>query len=144
MAKGGLGPAVGAIAVPLLSLVMDPVQAAAIMLPILCVMDIFAVYHFRKHFDSHHLAILLPAGITGIVLASLLMGHLHPDAIRLIIGVTVIVFCLDYWIRRDLSKKKKGGRLSGYLWGTMAGFTSTQIHAGGPPLKHISTPPEPR
>lgn len=134
MAKGGLGPGVGAICVPILSFVMEPAQAAAIMLPILCVMDILAVYHFRKHFDIQHLVILLPAGITGIVIASLLMGHLPPDAIRLIIGITVIMFCLDYWFRTGVGKKKKKGKLSGYFWGTVAGFTSTQIHAGGPPL----------
>ncbi|MFW2365044.1 MAG: sulfite exporter TauE/SafE family protein, partial [Desulforhopalus sp.] len=58
----------------------------------------------------------------------------HPDAIRLIIGITVIMFCLDYWFRGDISKKKKGGKWSGYLWGTVAGFTSTQIHAGGAPV----------
>ena len=134
MAKGGLGPGMVAISVPVLSFVIDPVRAAAIMLPILCIMDILAVYHFRKQFSACHLAILLPAGVTGIVIASLLMGYLRPDAIRLIIGITVIMFCLDYWFRPDISRKKKGGRLSGYLWGTVAGFTSTQIHAGGAPV----------
>jgi uncharacterized membrane protein YfcA len=134
MAKSGLGPGVGAIAVPILSIVMEPVQAAAIMLPILCVMDIFAIYNFRNHFDTDYLKILLPAGITGIVIASLFMGYLPPDAIRFIIGIIVIVFCLDYWFRPDIGKKKKGGKLSGYFWGTVAGFTSTQIHAGGPPV----------
>lgn len=132
MAKGGLGPAVGSIAVPFLALVIDPVQAAAIMLPILCVMDVFAVWNFRKSFSSYHLAILLPAGISGIVLASLLMGYLPQDVIRFTIGITVIWFCLDYWFRKDEVRKK--GRLGGYLWGVVAGFTSTQIHAGGAPV----------
>ena len=134
MAKGGLGPAVGSITVPALSLVIHPVQAAALMLPILCVMDIFAVWNFRRQFDTHHLKILLPAGIAGIVIASLLMGHLPPNAIRLFIGVIAIAFCLNYWFNGGSRKKKKGGRFSGYLWGTVAGFTSTQIHAGGPPI----------
>jgi uncharacterized membrane protein YfcA len=134
MAKGGLGPAVGAIVVPAMSLVINPVQAAAILLPILCVMDIFAVWHFRKSFDLHHLKILIPAGITGIVIASLLMGHLPENAIRLIIGIIAVAFCLNYWFGGSFFKKRKGGRLSGFLWGTVAGFTSTQIHAGGPPV----------
>jgi uncharacterized membrane protein YfcA len=134
MAKGGLGPAVGAISVPLLSFVIEPVQAAAIMLPILCVMDIFAVFHFRKHFDLYHLSILLPAGIVGIVIASLFMGQLPSNAIRVIMGIIVIVFCFDYWFRRDNGKKNKPGKVGGFFWGTVAGFTSTQIHAGGPPV----------
>lgn len=134
MAKGGLGPAIGAISVPIMSFVISPVQAAAIMLPILCVMDIFAVWSFRRSYSVKHLIILLPAGISGIVLAWQLMGYLPPDAIRFIIGLTVIWFCLDYWFRRDVNRVEMKGRLSGYLWGAVAGFTSTQIHAGGAPI----------
>lgn len=134
MGKGGLGPGIGTISVPALAFIIDPVKAAAILLPILCVMDLFAVFYFRKQFDIRQLLILLPAGVVGILIASLFMGYLPSDAIRFIIGLIVMVFCLDYWFRPDLSSKKKGGRLSGYLWGITAGFTSTQIHAGGPPV----------
>ncbi len=135
MAKGGLGPSIGAIVVPGMSLVISPVQAAAILLPLLCVMDLFAIWKFRKSFDTHHLKILLPAGVVGIGVASLLMGYLPEDAIRLIIGAIAIAFCLNYWIGAKLARQmKKGGRMSGYLWGAVAGFTSTQIHAGGPPI----------
>jgi uncharacterized membrane protein YfcA len=134
MSKGGLGPAIGTIVVPAMALVINPVKAAAIMLPILCVMDLFAVWRFRKSYDLHHLKILVPAGIVGIVIASLFMGHLSPATIRLMIGIIAVVFCLNYWFRGSSKSNKKGGRLSGYLWGTLAGFTSTQIHAGGPPV----------
>jgi len=134
MAKGGLGPAIGSISVPLLSFVINPVQAAAIILPILCVMDIFAVWSFRKSFSMYHLGILIPAGILGIILASLMMGYLPPDAIRVAIGVIVVWFCLDYWFRPESSNAKMNGRGSGYFWGMVSGFTSTQIHAGGGPL----------
>ncbi len=134
MGKGGLGPGIGAIAVPTLSFVMHPVQAAAILLPILCVMDIFAVLKFRKSFSSYHLRLLLPGGVVGIVVASLLMGSLGPDKIRMLIGCVVIWFCLDYWFRGDTGKEWMGTKLSGYLWGTVTGFTSTQIHAGGAPV----------
>jgi uncharacterized membrane protein YfcA len=134
MGKGGLGPSVGAITVPALSLVISPMQAAAIMLPILCVMDIFAIWNFRKQFDPRHLKILLPAGIIGIVVAALMLGKLQPGTLRIIIGTIVIAFCLNYWLRDDSRSRKKGGRVSGFFWGAIAGFTSTQIHAGGPPI----------
>lgn len=134
MAKGGLGPAIGAIAVPAMSFVVNPVTAAAVMLPILCVMDLLAVWKFRGQFSLPHLKILLPAGITGIIIASLLMGVLPADGIRLMMGGIVVWFCFDYWIRTEAENAKKGSAWSGYLWGTAAGFTSTQIHAGGAPL----------
>jgi len=134
MGKGGLGPGFVTLSVPVLSFVIDPVQAAAILLPILCMADIFAVYRFRRDFDSRHLRILIPASLVGVCIAYLLMGQLDGDKIRLIIGAMAILFCLDYWLRPDISKGRVSGRWSGYLWGTVAGFTSTQVHAGGPPV----------
>lgn len=132
--KGGLGPGLGTLAVPVLSFVIYPVQAAAIILPILCVADLFAVYHFRRHFDSHHLKILIPAGLVGICIASILMSQLNRDTTRILIGVIAIVFCLDHWLRPDVSQMRAAGRWGGYWWGTLAGFTSTQIHAGAAPI----------
>jgi len=134
MGKGGLGPGLGAAVVPAMALAINPVQAAAIMLPILCVMDIFALISFKKQFDLYHLKILIPAGIIGIIIASLFMGHLSEDAIRIAIGVIVISFCLNYWFSSDNTAHQKPGRRSGYIWGIIAGVTSMQIHAGGPPV----------
>ncbi len=134
MGKGGLGPGFVTLAVPVLSFVINPVQAAAILLPILCMTDIFAVYQFRRHYDARHLSILIPAGLVGILIASVLMGQLNRDMIRILIGSMAILFCLDHWLRPDLSNTRMSTRWGGYLWGTVAGFTSTQVHAGGPPL----------
>ena len=46
--KSGFGSGVGVMAVPLMALAMPPLQAAAIMLPILCVIDLFSVWAYRK------------------------------------------------------------------------------------------------
>ena len=134
MGKGGLGPGFVTISVPILSFVIHPVQAAAILLPILCLADVFAVHQFRRHFESKLLVIIIPAGLVGICIAGLLMGQLDREKIRILIGTIAVVFCLDHWLRPDISQRKPGGKWSGYLWGTVAGFTSTQVHAGGPPI----------
>lgn len=134
MGKGGLGPGFVTISVPVLSFVIHPVQAAAILLPILCLADVFAVYQFRRHFDSRHLKIMIPSGLVGICIAAVLMGQLDRDMVRIVIGIIAIIFCLDHWLRPDISQRRPGGKWSGYLWGTVAGFTSTQVHAGGPPV----------
>ncbi len=134
MGKGGLGPGFGALAVLVLSLVIHPLKAAAIVLPILCVADIFAVHQFRRHFDIGHLKRLIPSGIIGICIASILIAKLNQDMLRILVGIIAIVFCLDYWLRPEISKTRVPGRKSAYLWGALAGFTSTQIHAGGAPI----------
>ena len=52
LSKGGFGGAVGFVGVPLMALVMPPVQAAAILLPILVLMDIVSVWTWRGVFDA--------------------------------------------------------------------------------------------
>ncbi len=133
IAKGGFAGTLGALIVPLMSFATDPITAAAILLPILCVMDVFAAWNFRHSFDASHLKILLPGSVVGIALASLLMGKLTEDHIRIMVGVISIGFCLNHWLGLSV-RKTKPGKASGYFWGGVAGFTSTQVHAGGPPL----------
>lgn len=134
MSKGGLGGIPGAVAVPMMALIIDPIQAAAILLPILCVMDLFAVWSFRKNYDRYHLRIMVPAGIVGIVIASVFIGKLSANAIQVMIGIIAVAFCLLYWIKGHSGQGRKPGKISGLFWSCIAGITSTQIHAGGPPL----------
>ncbi|MCY4363912.1 MAG: sulfite exporter TauE/SafE family protein [Gammaproteobacteria bacterium] len=133
IAKGGFAGSIGSITVPLMSFAVDPVTAAAILLPILCVMDLFSAWNFRRSFDVSHLKILVPGSVVGITLAALLMGKLTEDHIRIMVGVIAISFCLNHWLRLT-ARSYRPGKTSGYFWGALAGFTSTQVHAGGPPL----------
>ena len=50
ISKGGFG-GIALLAVPLMSLVISPVQAAGIMLPILIVMDWVSLWAYRKSWD---------------------------------------------------------------------------------------------
>ena len=130
IAKGGFAGTLGAITVPLMSFAVDPITAAAILLPILCVMDIFAAWNFRDSFDVSHLKLLLPGSVIGIALAGVLMGELTEDHIRIMVGVISIGFSLNHWLGLSASGSRPG-KASGYFWGGVAGFTSTQVHAGG-------------
>ena len=133
MSKGGLGSGSAILAVPILTLAIDPVRAAAIMLPILCVMDLFAIWRFRQQFDPAQLRIMLPAGIAGVAIASLSLGRLSNDAMRIVVGTLTVVFCLHYWLAPVATSARRPGRLAGYFWSCVSGMTSTQFHAGGPP-----------
>ena len=68
IAKGGFAGPLAILGVPLMSLVISPLQAAAILLPILCVQDVISIYSYRKSFHLKNLMILLPAALSGIVL----------------------------------------------------------------------------
>ena len=66
LSKGGLGGAAALMGVPVMALAMHPVQAAAILLPILIVMDAVSLWTWRHWRDFTTLKIMLPGAITGI------------------------------------------------------------------------------
>lgn len=143
ISKGGFGGGLGLIAVPLMALAVPPTQAAAIMLPILCVMDLFALWGFRKTYDRKNLSVLLPAATIGIVLGALSFHHLSEQHIMLMIGIMSLLFCL-HWVFQSLrkieAKAQPHNSGKGWLLGTVAGFTSFSVHAGGPPLNFYLLP----
>ena len=52
ISKSGFGGAMGGLAVPLMSLVIAPAEAAGIMLPILCTMDAVGLWMQHRVTDS--------------------------------------------------------------------------------------------
>ena len=99
IAKSGFGGGAAGIAVPLMSIFIAPPEAAAIMLPILCAMDLFGVHAYRGRWSREHLAILLPGALVGIVVGAFAFGAMSVDAIRLLVGGIAVVFALNRWFR---------------------------------------------
>ena len=91
LAKGGFS-GVGALAVPLFSLVTTPVRAAAIILPILIVQDVVGVWAFRHTFSRSVLALLLPTAAAGVALATVFAAHVPVGAVELLVGLISVVF----------------------------------------------------
>ena len=137
MSKGGFGGGFGTLAVPLLSLMIDPRLAAAILLPILCSMDAFSLWSFRGTWDKLNLKILLPGALLGTIAGAFTFEITNADWIRLIIGLLSIYFVLHYlWGKHFLEqlKQRKPNKLAGSFWGAIAGYVSYIAHAGGPPV----------
>lgn len=136
ISKGGFN-GVGQIATPLLALIMPPLEAAAIFLPIMIVQDVTAMWVYRKDWNGRILAIMIPGGLAGIAAAGFLAAHISDGAVRIFIGVTTIAFVLYWWIgparvARDIGSTSVAG---GTFWGALSGFTSTIAQAGGPPFQ---------
>lgn len=136
ISKSGFGGAFGAVAVPLMAVVISPVQAAGILLPILCFMDLLGLWAYRGKWVRAELRTLLPAALLGIAAGTLLFGYMSADIVRLIIGAISLVFAVHYWVH--LARTEPGrspvSRAAGIAGGAGAGFTSFVAHAGGPPL----------
>jgi len=137
ISKGGFGGGLGIVTVPMLALVVSPVQAAAILLPILCLMDLFSLWAFRGKWLIGELRLLVPASLIGIAVGTAMFGYMSAAVIRLMLGIVAIVFTVHYWVgsRRDSQEPPRhAGELACGIAGATAGFTSFIAHAGGPPL----------
>lgn len=135
ISKGGFGSGLGIIATPLVALAVPASQAAAIMLPILLVMDATALWAYRRTFHREHLGTLLAGGVAGIVLGALTFRFLSDAWLRVMLGVMAIAFVLHRWRAGGVhAEATQPSRWRGGLWSVFAGLASTIAHAGGPPL----------
>jgi hypothetical protein len=140
MAKGGFGGGIAVVSVPLMALAVSPLQAAAILLPVLVVMDLVALWSFRGQYDKHNLRIVLPGAVVGIIIGSICFRYLDENMIRILIGLIALLFCAEYYTRKVATLPRQASRSRGSFWGAVAGFTSFGIHAGGPPLSVYMLP----
>lgn len=142
LSKGGV-PMIAMLSVPLMSLFMDPAQAAGLLLPIYIVADFYAIYLFRKAFSVRNLKILLPASVVGIVIGFTSVSYVSGDAVKLLVAL-IGLFYLAKSLRGRLSKQdipaKPADIPRGVFWGTLAGLTSYISHAGGPPYQAYVLP----
>jgi len=147
LSKGGFGGAMALMGVPLMALAISPVQAAAILLPILIVMDIVSLWTWRSHSDTRTLTIMVPGALIGIAIGWATAAWVTAPVIRLVVSAVALWFVWRYLVQR-LADARNGGEQKphghntarGMLWGTLAGFTSFVSHAGGPPYQIYALP----
>lgn len=153
LSKGGLGAAFGLAAVPLLALVVSPVQAAGLMLPILLISDVVAMWSYRRHFDAGLIWHLMPAALLGTLFGWATARYVSDDALRLVVGVLAIAFVARIWLMEFTHARKvaagtahgepvatQRSTLGATIWGTLTGYTSFVAHAGGPPFQTYVQP----
>lgn len=135
ISKGGFSGAFGILAVPLISLKTSPMHAAAIMLPVLCLMDLFAVQKFWKKWDVVQLKQCIPPAIIGVIIGGLTANWFSEDWLKILVGVIAIGFSINSWPTQKRKQTLKP--LSAMVskgWCALGGFTSFIAHAGGAPM----------
>lgn len=134
IAKSGFGGGLGILAVPIMALKIEPARAAAILLPILCVIDLVNIWNYKESWDRANIRILLPAGLLGVLIGTFTFRYLSDAHIRILIGLIAVVFSVHtFWKRRQPRPPRGPDIVRGTIWGVLAGFTSFGVHAGGPP-----------
>ncbi len=133
ISKSGFGGGLGVMGVPLMALYVSPLQAAAIMLPILCMMDVINVWVYRRTWDKPNIKILLPPSLTGVVLGALTYRYLSDAHIRILVGAIAVGFSVLFLLKRNDFERRGPNVVRGSFWGLIAGFVSFGVHAGAPP-----------
>ena len=106
LSKGGFGGAMGFVGVPLMALVMPPVQAAAILLPILVLMDIVSLWSWRGVYDRSILRTMLPGSMVGIGIGWLTAALVTAGMVRFIVGAVAIVF-VGRWLYQQIPPRRR-------------------------------------
>ena len=146
LTKGGMGEALALMGVPLLAVAVPPVQAAAILLPILVVMDCVSLYIWRRHNDRTLLKMMLPGALFGIAIGWATSAYVPRDALRLIIGLITVLFVARYfynsWRARHgyVIAAKPNRLVPAAFLGTLSGYGSFVAHAGGAPFQVYGLP----
>lgn len=137
ISKGGFAGGNAIVGVPIMALVIDPVMAAGIILPLLVFMDVIAVRAYWRRWDIENVLILVPASLIGLAIGWASFRFFNADMIRLLLGVISLVFSLNYWFRQEQIENRPPAprsRPKGTLWGSVSGFTTFISHAGAPPF----------
>lgn len=140
VSKSGFGAGFGSLAVPMMALAVSVPQAAAILMPVLLLMDVLGMAAFRRDFDLKLLKFLIPCGLVGIVIGALLFKLLDARLVAGIVGVFTLLFLAQRLLFPPKADSPPPPRWLGAILTATSGFTSFIAHAGGPPINAYIIP----
>ena len=134
--KGAFGGGLAVIGIPLLSLVMPPLEAGALLAPLLVVMDLFSLRYWSVHtWSKPDLVILIPSMVVGVGGGALLVSVLSAGWVGLVIALTSLVFSLLYFAGGVRKGMGVPSWRMGFLAGSASGCATMIANAGGPPFQ---------
>jgi hypothetical protein len=140
VSKSGFGAGFGSLAVPMMALAVTVPEAAAILMPVLLVMDVLGMAAFRKDFDLQLLKFLIPCGLVGIVVGALLFKVLDAPTVAGMVGAFTLLFLAQRLLFPPHADSAPPPKWLGALLTATSGFTSFIAHAGGPPISAYVIP----
>ena len=136
LSKGGLGgPVPVALTVPLMTLLIDPQIAVALVLPLLIFADIFALYFYWRQWDRRLIALMLLPGLVGVVLGAMTLHAIDTVSLKRVIGgLTLLALAFKLGSDRFAALAYRPRSWHGYFAGWASGFGSTLANVGAPPF----------
>lgn len=140
VSKSGFGAGFGSLAVPLMALAVTVPQAAAILMPILLLIDILGMAAFRRNFDMRLVKFLVPCGLAGTLIGMLLFKLLPANVVAGTVGAFTLLFLAQRLAFPPKPDSPPPPRWLGAVLTVTSGFTSFISHAGGPPVSAYVIP----
>ena len=140
ISKSGFGAGFGSLAVPIMAMSISVPQAAAVLMPVLLLMDVLGMAAFRKDFDKRLLRFLVPFALVGSLLGALLFKVLDAHIVAGLVGAFTLLFLAQRLLFPPRPDSPPPPRWLGALLTITSGFTSFVAHAGGPPINAYVIP----
>ena len=140
ISKSGFGAGFGSLAVPMMALAVTVPQAAAILMPVLLVMDLLGMAAFRRDIDVPLLKFLIPLGLMGTVVGAVSFRLLDVHWVSGIVGGLTLVFLAQRLLFPPRPDSAPPPRWLGAILTMASGYTSFIAHAGGPPINAYVIP----
>ena len=137
ISKGGFGSGVSFASAVIVTLVLPPAQALALMLPLLMLIDVAALRPYWRQWHGPSVRVILIGAVPGCLLGAALYRVTDPDVFRVLIGAIAVGFPVYKLAeaRAWIAVRPGGFRPGlGIAVGIATGFTSFVSHAGGPPM----------
>ncbi len=130
--QGMTGFGFALVSVPLISFLVD--VKYAIPLAAICglYVNVYLIFKLKNHIKYFELKELIIAAIIGIPIGSFLVLFAEARILKIILGITVIVFVVF-----SISKKNNHRDISnnwGYLFGWLSGILGGAFNTNGPPI----------
>ncbi|MEQ3626546.1 MAG: sulfite exporter TauE/SafE family protein [Celeribacter sp.] len=140
LSKGGL-VSISSLAVPLLAIWIDPITAAALLLPIYLISDAVGVWLYRRDYSAWNLKLLIPAGFAGVILGTMLEPVVPSSVFTIAVGLIGLAYCLRAWFITGRDGPARAADVPrGIFWGVLTGMASFISHSGGPPWQTYVLP----
>jgi uncharacterized protein len=111
-----------------MALAVSPPQAAAILLPVLCLMDLVGFRVYYRKWDAPNLRIMLPGALIGITIGTLTFDVFKEDSIRILLGTIAVLFTLNNWFGFARNQEPGAGLQSRGLSGLASPGSQALLH----------------
>jgi uncharacterized membrane protein YfcA len=125
---------IGNLAIPLFVLVFGAKPSTGVILPLLCLGDLFAVVYYRRHAEWKYVFRLLPWALAGFALALVVDRMVPTEGFKILIGICILAGLAVMFIndRRGKNTAVPSAWWFSAIFGVIGGFSTMIGNAAGP------------